>query len=144
MTLRELLEKAKGLKERSTRVVSWYAHSQHDGYRPGFATVRGPFFRWFLVEKGDDQGNNCLADQEDDAKYAAFAMNALPLLVEICGRQREALERAKGMCDTGRAHCLCGRPNGLPAVVSCCNSALSECGELAKKWAAPSSEEGKP
>ena len=46
--------------------------------------------------------------------------------VELLGGAVAALDRVRGMCDTGRAHCLCGRPNGLPAVVSCSGGALTE------------------
>ncbi len=86
MNIEKLLE-LRELAAKSTRVVGWYAHSQHDGYHPGKAAVRGPFGRWMLIEGGENRPGEMgegVADLYDDAKFAAAAMNSLvPLLNEI-------------------------------------------------------------
>jgi hypothetical protein len=83
-------EREKEIREaeaKSTRVVAWYPHSQYEGDHIGKASVRGPFGRWFLVKGGDngmgDPVNHPtpVADLFDDAKYAAIAMNSIPLLL---------------------------------------------------------------
>lgn len=97
------------LAEASTEVVSWYPHSQYDGYHVGKASVRGPFGRWFLVSGGDNGMGDTIkyptpvADLFDDAKFAAAAMNNLiPLLneieqleVELSFARKLAIERGK-------------------------------------------------
>lgn len=91
----EEVQKIKEAKDKSTLVVSWYAHSQFDGYHPGQATVRGPFGRWFRVSGGDNgigDPVNCptpVADMFDDAKYAALALNSVPRFIQ----EREELKR---------------------------------------------------
>lgn len=80
--LKKICEQALEFKKSSTQVTAWYPHSQSDAYRPGYATVRGPFFRWFLVEKGTASGEGHLADQYEDAKFCAFAMNNIVGLAE--------------------------------------------------------------
>lgn len=88
MTPASELERLETLKRESTQVVSWYAHSQGDGYHLGKASVRGPFGRWFLVQGGDNGMGDPVkypvpvADLYADAKYAAAAMNALPGLIQ--------------------------------------------------------------
>lgn len=84
---RERLDELERLLSNSTKVVSWYPHSQHDGYHPGSASVRGPFGRWFLVSGGDNGMNGNpptpVADLYDDAKFAAAAMNSLSELIAL-------------------------------------------------------------
>lgn len=81
------IDKLKELYEKSTRVVSWYAHSQYDGYHPGKASVRGPYGRWMLIEGGSNgMGDEKkyptpVADLYDDAQYTAAALNSVPHLI---------------------------------------------------------------
>lgn len=82
MLTNDELNMLRELKAKSTQVNGWYHYSVGDGYHPGFASVRGPYHRWFLVQAGDDQGHGGLASQDDDAKFAAAAMNNLPQLVD--------------------------------------------------------------
>lgn len=95
-------KKLRELAERSTRVVAWYPHSKHDGYHPGKASVRGPFGRWLLVEGGsnglNDEGNHPtpVADLDDDANFAAAAMNNFVPLLDEVQRLESALEVAVG------------------------------------------------
>ena len=53
---------------------------------------------------------------------AAADLAALRAEVE---RLRGALDRVAGMCDVSSPTCMCGRPNGLGAVVHCARSALA-------------------
>lgn len=96
------IDKLKELYEKSTRVVSWYAHSQYDGYHPGKASVRGPYGRWMLIEGGSNgMGDEKkyptpVADLYDDAQYTAAALNSVPHLIN----RIEALEAlAKQMAE---------------------------------------------
>lgn len=80
----------RAIAEKSTPVVAWYPHGPGDGYHPGQGSVRGPFGRWFLVSGGDNGMQDPVkypvpvAPLEDDAKFAAAAMNNLvPLLDEL-------------------------------------------------------------
>lgn len=75
-----------------TRTVGWYPHNY-----PG--EVRGPFFRWFILQKGDDQGQNCLAPVEDDVKYCAMAMNSIPSLMYEIECLRQEIKRLKASPD---------------------------------------------
>jgi len=69
------LKQIKYLSEQVTQTVGWYAHSKE---------VRGPYFRWFICQPGDDQGTGNLAELSDDTAYCAMAMNVIPsLLCEI-------------------------------------------------------------
>jgi hypothetical protein len=83
-------EYLRNLAKNSTEVVAWYPHSKGDGYHPGRSCVRGPFGRWMLIEGGDNGMGDPVryptpvADLDDDAKFAAAAMNNMvPLLDEI-------------------------------------------------------------
>lgn len=111
--MKEQIEKLKELEAKSTRVVSWYPHTQYDGSCLGYATVRGPFHRWFLVQHGQGDGEG-VADMYDDAKYAAASMNALPSLIthiEKLEKDREVLvEALKSVC----SH------KGMTNLGSCC------------------------
>lgn len=80
--LRKICEQVLELKKSATQVSGWYPHSQYENYRPGCATVRGPGFRWFVVERGTEDYQKHLADQYDDAKFCAFAMNHVVELAE--------------------------------------------------------------
>jgi hypothetical protein len=77
------------LASKSSCVVSWYPYSLGDGYHPGQASVRGPSGRWFLVTGGESGSmtgglGEGVAELNDDARFAAAAMNNLvPLLDEI-------------------------------------------------------------
>ncbi len=74
------------LAEKSTRVQGWYPYSTGDGYHPTEASVRGPFGRWFRVSGGESGAGGKLgegvADLNDDAKFAAAAMNNLVALLD--------------------------------------------------------------
>ncbi len=89
MITKELKNELRKLAENSTKVVSWYPHSQYDRYHPGKASVRGPFGRWFLLDGGECKNGSPelgqgVADLYDDAKFAAAAMNNLvPLLDRV-------------------------------------------------------------
>lgn len=91
----ELEKEIRDALEKSTKVVGWYPHSQFDGYHLGKASVRGPFGRWFLVEGGDNgmgdpvKHPTPVADLFDDAKYAAIAMNSVPVLLNEIDELRE-------------------------------------------------------
>ena len=83
-------EYLRNLAKNSTEVVAWYPHSKGDGYHPGRSCVRGPFGRWMLIEGGDNGMGDPVkyptpvADLDDDAKFAAAAMNNMvPLLDEV-------------------------------------------------------------
>jgi len=67
---------------KSTKVVNWYPY--HYEQKEGFgATVRGPNSRWLYVSEGyQTRESSSLASPNDDADYAAMAMNSLPFLVE--------------------------------------------------------------
>lgn len=96
---KECLDYLKELCGKSTQVVGWYAHSQHDGYHPGKASVRGPFGRWFMVDgatKGQ-QGYEYVADLYDDAKFAAVAMNYLPALLELLDEKDKEIKKLKSL-----------------------------------------------
>lgn len=83
------IDKLKELYAKSTHAVSWYAHNTE---------VRGPFHRWFIVEKGDEQGNKgALADQWDDAAYCAAAMNSVPHLINRIAALEAKLKSAEEM-----------------------------------------------
>ena len=84
------LKKLRELASKATKVVGWYPHS-YSPTRPAESyahQVRGPFFRWFLLQEGDDQsslfpGNaGSLAPPEDDVNYCAAAMNSVPALLD--------------------------------------------------------------
>lgn len=55
-----------------------------------------------------------------------------PDLVGVIKELSAALERINGMCDVPPA-CSCGRPNGLPAVVTCATKALSSTREIRER-----------
>ena len=69
------IDKLKELYEKSTRVVSWYAHSQYDGYHPGKASVRGPYGRWMLIEGGSN-------GMGDEKKYPTPVADLILLATE--------------------------------------------------------------
>jgi hypothetical protein len=81
------------IAENSTKVNSWTPHSEYNGYHPGKASVRGPFFRWFIVQGGEGYEKN-VANLFDDAKFAAAAMNNLVPLLDRVDKLTEALEFA--------------------------------------------------
>lgn len=69
------------LAEDSTKVVGWYAHGGGDRCELHEATVRGPFGRWLKISDVGEKYRHEVALAEDDAKFAAAAMNNLvPLL----------------------------------------------------------------
>ena len=88
------LDLIKSLILKSTSVVNWYPHGYESTKNMG-ATVRGPYGRWLYVteKQGDDPEH--IASAEDDAKYAAAAMNYLPHLVEEVETLREELQKMK-------------------------------------------------
>lgn len=103
------------LAAKSTEVVSWYPYPLGDSYHPGQASVRGPFGRWFLVGGGDNGMGDPIkypvpvADLDDDARFAAAAMNNLvPLLDEIdrLEKEVESLKRPKTSVITNITHKL--------------------------------------
>lgn len=61
-----------------------------------------------------------------------FRATIADTLLNIIEAQAEALERINGMCDVGPT-CSCGRPNGLPAVISCSTTAITETNKLLKQ-----------
>ena len=83
------IEELKVLITKSTSVVNWYPHA-YDSTEGIGATVRGPFGRWLQVTEVSNKDYPA-AKPEDDAKYAAAAMNYLPHLVEEVERLREEL-----------------------------------------------------
>lgn len=68
------LDQLKELIVKSTKVVNWYPYFDKEN-----PTIRGPHTRWFTVSGGNTAYT---ADPNDDANYAAAAMNALPSLIE--------------------------------------------------------------
>ena len=81
------------LKEQSTQVVSWYAHGRGDQCQQDQATVRGPYHRWLVVMNGSDHGS--LGDVEDDARYAAAAMNIVPYLLADNDELKHRIDQAE-------------------------------------------------
>lgn len=89
------LSKILELCSRATQVVSWYPHGPYDGYHPGEASVRGPFCRWLIVKEGggwDESKPKPVANVEDDAEFAAAAMNNIVAIIEDNRRLVRALE----------------------------------------------------
>jgi len=78
---KELRDELKKLKENSTPTVKWYPHSAGDTLPPNKASVRGPFGRWLIVQGGEGYEEQ-VATLNDDAKFAASAMNAVPELID--------------------------------------------------------------
>lgn len=80
---RDELMMLRALAAKSTAAVAWYPHGQVEqcsSFKFG-ASVRGPFHRWLYVEEVDPRYKGNVAEAEDDAKFAAAAMNNLvPLL----------------------------------------------------------------
>lgn len=72
------------LHAKSTQVVAWYAHLYE---------VRGPFGRWFTVNEVPEEHKDKVASCFDDVRYAARAMNAVPLLIDEIKLMRQALEK---------------------------------------------------
>lgn len=68
------LDELSKLCKKSTQVVGWYPH-RYSGQ------IRGPYYRWFILQPGSDDGQGRLASPEDDIEFAAAAMNTLPHLV---------------------------------------------------------------
>ena len=68
------LQMLKDLEKKSTQVVGWYAN--YGGQ------VRGPFNRWFNVTEVAPEYQKHCGSAEDDAKFAAAAMNYLPVLIK--------------------------------------------------------------
>lgn len=89
---KEQKQELREIAENSTKVNSWTPHSEYDGYHPGKASVRGPFFRWLIVEQVDERDRKYVADVYDDAKFAAAAMNNLVPLLNRVDKLTEALE----------------------------------------------------
>lgn len=85
-------EELRALAAASTGVVAWHPHAGGDSYGPE-ATVRGPFFRWLKVLPVQEQYKHNVAEDVNDAKFAAAAMNNLvPLLDEIDALQARVKE----------------------------------------------------
>lgn len=76
------LEKLKSLVKKSTKVDRWLHSGQF---------VKGPFFRWFEVNRIYGHDADKVADAEDDALYCAAAMNSVPELIERCEKLSEAI-----------------------------------------------------
>ena len=78
------------LAQRSTRVVSWYAHP---------AQVRGPYTRWLEISEVPEQYKHNVASREDEAKFAAFAMNNVEAIaiahLALLQEHEESLKRAR-------------------------------------------------
>lgn len=64
------------LAEKSTRVNAWHPYRGGDGYGPE-ASVRGPCFRWLKCTKVEQRYADMVADEYDEVKFAAAAMNNL-------------------------------------------------------------------
>jgi len=71
------------LANQSTLVNAWYPH--HGGKdSTAEATVRGPFNRWFKCTNIELKYSHHVAEDYDDCRFAAAAMNNLvPLLDEV-------------------------------------------------------------
>lgn len=94
-SITEKLDEMLRVARAATQVVNWYPHGPYDGYHPGAASVRGPFWRWLIVNEGrgwDQSKPKPVANVEDDAKFAAMAMNNLVPLVESLREAVVALE----------------------------------------------------
>lgn len=88
------LEELRAIAAKASKVVGWYPYPKGDGYHPGKASVRGPYGRWFLVEGGVDANGELyegMADLNDDAKFAAAALNNFAPLLDEIDRLRSAL-----------------------------------------------------
>lgn len=89
------IKELRELADRSTKVNSWYAHSQYEN--PEGATVRGPYNRWFVIKEVPEIYKKHVADSYDDAKFAAEAMNNLSKLLDTIDRlqkQNEIMKQA--------------------------------------------------
>lgn len=83
----------KELFQKSSYVCNWYAHGPGDQVDIDTATVRGPYKRWFYVTGGKGY-EKYLGSVNDDAKYAAAAMNMMPHLIA----RIEELEKMLDKC----------------------------------------------
>jgi hypothetical protein len=72
-----------------------------------------------------------IPEAEENMEFIALSRTALPQAASIIEALTEALERVIGMCDVSPT-CACGRPNGLPAVISCANTSLQKANALAR------------
>ena len=75
--LKQQLQTLLKLADAASPVVAWYAHGNENG------TVRGPFHRWFTCSEVEDRYKQHVASVDDDCRYAAAAMNAVPTLVKV-------------------------------------------------------------
>jgi len=75
------LKKLKEIVGKSSKVVSWYAH-------PWEGQVRGPWHRWFICQKGDDDSPESIATVEDDVIFATASMNSLSALLLIIEKMK--------------------------------------------------------
>lgn len=71
--LKLICEKVLKEAEKSTRVVSWYAHPKE---------VRGPFHRWFTCSDVSQEYRKDVAEIEDDCRFSATAMNSAERLAK--------------------------------------------------------------
>jgi len=121
MTTLEKLDELLRVARAATQVVNWYSHGPYDGYHPGEASVRGPFFRWLIVKEGDGWDKSKpkpVADVEDDAKFAAMAMNNLVPLVESLREAVETIEAIQCWCEKAKraGYKECTRCESLAAI----------------------------
>ena len=84
----ELLAELKDLASKSTQVVGWYPH----GYD---RTVQGPFCRWFTCSEVLPEYEKHVGSVENDVRYCAAAMNAVPALVGYIEELKALLEKRK-------------------------------------------------
>lgn len=93
--LREWVGKRKEIAGRATKVVGWYAHtSTADTAAPGYATVRGPFTRWFRCNEVPDRYKEHVASVGDDVIFCADSMNSAEKYAEIVEVLLSAVERS--------------------------------------------------
>ena len=83
--------------KRSTQVVAWYPHHEGDQCKMGEATVRGPWNRWFVVSGGNGESARKagVASTQDDARFAAAAMNNVAKLLEENKKFKREIELLK-------------------------------------------------
>lgn len=119
--LKKMIDEFKKVKELSSK-CSWYAHSGYDSYRYPNPTVRGPYFRWFVLEHGDKEHQDRLSPPDNDALYCATAMRNFPKLLDalelLIPVALAAHEEACGCCDSSGS------------VKSVCHTALEKADKL--------------
>jgi len=81
----EKLKELKRVCHRSSRVNAWYDYGSE-------GSVRGPWNRWFLCQKGSDDAPESVASVKDDVTFASKAMNHFENLIDEVLRLREQVQ----------------------------------------------------